>query len=54
MYIHKIGKKVLMKSLLENLIFLKVQTQLVLETIRTRCAIQNGLAISLISTIEIV
>jgi hypothetical protein len=54
MYIHKIGKKVQMKSQLENLIFLKVQTQLVLETILTRCAIHNGLAINLISTIEIV
>jgi hypothetical protein len=54
MYIHKIGKKVQMKSQLENLTFLKVQTQLVLETILTRCAIHNGLAINLISTIEIV
>ncbi len=47
MCIHKIGKKVLMKSLLENLIFLKVQTQLVLERILTRCAIHNGIAINI-------
>ncbi len=54
MYIDKIGKKVQMKSQLENLIFFQVQTQLVLETILTRCAIHNGLAINIISTIDIV